>query len=89
MQLPGSVIRSITRELVELTEKPVDGIRVVIDEADVSNIQADLDGPAGTPYESGVFRMKLCLPTDFPARLGQGCAGEPAWGSMQGGRLNA
>ena len=29
--------------------------------------QAELDGPTGTPFEGGLFRLRLVLPSDFPA----------------------
>ena len=34
---------------------------MVVDETDVTDIQADIDGPLGTPYEGGVFRCKLAV----------------------------
>ena len=42
------------------------GVRMVVDETDVTDIQADIDGPLGTPYEGGVFRCKLAVEQDFP-----------------------
>ncbi|XP_057872991.1 ubiquitin-conjugating enzyme E2 22 isoform X2 [Cryptomeria japonica] len=32
----------------------------------LSVIFADIEGPADTPYEGGLFRIKLILPQDFP-----------------------
>lgn len=37
-----------------------------INEGDILDIQADIKGPEGTPYSGGVFRCKLCIPSDFP-----------------------
>ena len=31
------------------------------------HMQAELDGPTGTPFEGGLFRLRLVLPSDFPA----------------------
>ena len=28
--------------------------------------QAELEGPTGTPFEGGLFRLKLIIPSDFP-----------------------
>lgn len=39
---------------------------MLINEADITDIIAELDGPPGTPFEGGLFRMKLVLPADFP-----------------------
>lgn len=64
--LPPNVIKQLAKELKNLDETPPEGIKVVVNEDDLSNICADIDGPAGTPYENGIFRMKLLLSKDFP-----------------------
>lgn len=43
--LSPQIIRGIIKELHELTENPPEGIRVVINEADISDIQAFVEGP--------------------------------------------
>ena len=30
------------------------------------DIQADIEGPTATPYEGGIFRVKLKIPNNFP-----------------------
>ncbi|KAF6151916.1 hypothetical protein GIB67_010490 [Kingdonia uniflora] len=64
--LPPNVIKQLAKELKNLDETPPDGIKVVINEDNFSTIYADIEGPAETPYENGVFRMKLILSHDFP-----------------------
>ncbi|CAN8257118.1 unnamed protein product [Cochlearia groenlandica] len=64
--LPPNVIKQLAKELKSLDESPPDGIKVVVNDEDFSQICADIEGPVGTPYENGVFRMKLALPHDFP-----------------------
>ncbi|XP_021893383.1 ubiquitin-conjugating enzyme E2 22 [Carica papaya] len=64
--LPPNVIKQLAKELKNLDESPPEGIKVGVNDDDFSNIYADIEGPAGTPYENGVFRMKLLLPHDFP-----------------------
>lgn len=68
--LTPQVIRQLTKELQDLhtDEELVKelGIKVAINEQDVTDISVEVDGPAGTPYEGGLFRMKLSLPSDFP-----------------------
>ena len=32
----------------------------------MTDIQADIEGPIGTPYEGGIFRCKLAVENDFP-----------------------
>lgn len=37
------------------------GIKVIFNESDVTDIQADIEGPVKTPYEGGIFRCKLVI----------------------------
>ncbi|CAH9068985.1 unnamed protein product [Cuscuta epithymum] len=64
--LPPNVIKQLARELKNLDETPPEGIKVVVNDDDFSTIYADIEGPAGTPYENGIFRMRLILSNDFP-----------------------
>lgn len=50
----------------QLADEPPEGIKVQLNEADVTDIQALIEGPAGTPYCGGAFRVKLALSKDFP-----------------------
>lgn len=61
------IIKQITRELGELTKSPLEGIRVLFNEEDITSIQADIDGPPGTPYSGGAFRIRLVLGKNFPS----------------------
>ncbi|KAG0473524.1 hypothetical protein HPP92_014904 [Vanilla planifolia] len=64
--LPPNVIKQLVKELKNLNESPPEGVNVIVNDDDFSAIFADIDGPAGTPYENGIFRMKLLLSHDFP-----------------------
>ncbi|KAK3032316.1 hypothetical protein RJ639_035921, partial [Escallonia herrerae] len=64
--LPPNVIKQLAKELKNLDETPPEGIKVGVNDDDFSIIYADIEGPAGTPYETGIFRMKLILSHDFP-----------------------
>jgi len=61
------VIRQISREVKNLTTEQLEGIRICVNECNLTDIQAIIDGPAGTPYAGGQFRVQLSLPKDFPA----------------------
>lgn len=61
------IIKQITRELCELTKNPLEGVRVIFNEDDITSIQADIDGPPGTPYCGGSFRIRLVLGKNFPS----------------------
>lgn len=54
------------KEMQSMVETPLEGIKIQINDADVTDIQALIEGPAGTPYAGGLFRVKLTLGKDFP-----------------------
>ncbi|CAD7091118.1 unnamed protein product [Hermetia illucens] len=64
--LSPQTIRQVIREVHELVDSPLEGIKIQINDADVTDIQALIEGPAGTPYSGGIFRVKLLLGKDFP-----------------------
>jgi ubiquitin-conjugating enzyme E2 S len=39
---------------------------MIFNELDNTDVQAEIEGPVGTPYEGGVFRCKLAVEHDFP-----------------------
>jgi ubiquitin-conjugating enzyme E2 S len=64
--LNPQVLRHIGRELQSLKSEPMEGITVVLDEKDMTSIEAVIDGPADTPYYGGKFRVRLTIGQDFP-----------------------
>lgn len=59
--------KQLIKELVELSStKPCEGISVTFSEDNVYDVHAEIEGPTGTPYEGGSFRVKLVLGNDFP-----------------------
>ncbi|KAJ7561416.1 hypothetical protein O6H91_03G027900 [Diphasiastrum complanatum] len=64
--LPPKVIKQLAKELKSLDESPPEDIRVHVNDDNFSTILADIEGPPGTPYEGGVFRIRLLLSQDFP-----------------------
>ncbi|XP_058038786.1 ubiquitin-conjugating enzyme E2 S isoform X2 [Ahaetulla prasina] len=65
--LPPHVIRLVYKEVSTLTSDPPEGIKVFPNEEDITDVQVTIEGPEGTPYSGGLFRMKLILGKDFPA----------------------
>ncbi|KAJ8915078.1 hypothetical protein NQ315_014333 [Exocentrus adspersus] len=65
--LSPQIIRGVVKEMQDLVNNPPEGIKVQINEEDVTDIQAFIDGPAGTPYIGGLFKVKLTLGKGFPA----------------------
>lgn len=52
--LAPHVIRAVRKEMMQLTKSPPEGLKVLMNDADVTDIQATLDGPQGTPFAGGV-----------------------------------
>ncbi|CRL02333.1 CLUMA_CG015350, isoform A [Clunio marinus] len=61
------VIRQVSKEVKTLTTEQLEGIQIMVNESNLTDIQAVIEGPAGTPYAGGQFRVQLTLPKDFPA----------------------
>jgi len=57
----------LMRELVELKNSPPEGIRVVTSEDNMLDVTGIIEGPEGTPYARGYFRVKFKFTDDFPA----------------------
>lgn len=56
------------KEIADISSEPLDGIKLISNDQDVSDIQALIDGPADTPYFGGLFRVKLILCKGFPVQ---------------------
>jgi len=65
--LSPQIIRQVTKEIGSLCRNPPEGIKLFMSDEDVTDIQAIIDGPGGTPYAGGTFRMKLVLGNNFPS----------------------
>lgn len=65
--LNPQVTRYIAKELQSLMSSPLEGVTVLMNEKDMTQVEAVLDGPADTPYAGGRFRIKLSIGKDFPA----------------------
>jgi len=62
------VISRVSREIRELVRSPPEGVQYVENEDDnLGEIFANMSGPEGTPYEGGMFRVKIVLSEDYPA----------------------
>ena len=61
-----AVMRRILNEVADLTRNPPEGVKIVPVEDDLSEIQAFISGPESTPFEGGVFKIKLRFGAEFP-----------------------
>tara|TARA_B110000305_G_scaffold107851_1_gene121390 strand:+ start:114 stop:740 length:627 start_codon:yes stop_codon:yes gene_type:complete len=46
--------------------------QVKLTESNVQDVYAEIRGPENTPFENGVFKMKLVLPADYPTSAPKG-----------------
>ncbi|KAJ3041985.1 hypothetical protein HDV00_008276 [Rhizophlyctis rosea] len=63
---PSSVLKRIAKELTHLDQSPPEGIQPIINEDNIGDVQAWIQGPVGTPFAGGVFRVQLKLGPHFP-----------------------
>ncbi|WWC88538.1 uncharacterized protein L201_003449 [Kwoniella dendrophila CBS 6074] len=66
MSLTPQALRLLSREVVTLRNNPLEGVRIVVDEDDLTNIEGWVQGPGGTPYEGGYFRIRFSFGPEYP-----------------------
>lgn len=64
--LPPQVMQRLMKEIRAMCKNPPEGITLKFDDEKVTNINATIQGPVGTPFEGGEFVCKLILGQDFP-----------------------
>ena len=67
MNLSSITISRITKELIEIKEPEiqVEGIKAIPTE-DFWVCDASISGPPDTPYEGGLFNLKVTFPQNYP-----------------------
>ena len=66
------IIKALWRQQQELLKKSPEYVTPIINPEDPLDIQCDLEGPKATPYEYGIFRVKLIISSDFPSQAPKG-----------------
>ncbi|BEI83288.1 hypothetical protein CcaverHIS002_0311560 [Cutaneotrichosporon cavernicola] len=66
MALTPQALRLLSRELVTLRNSPPEGVRVAVDEDDISAIEGWVAGPPGTPYDGGYFKVLFDFGPEYP-----------------------
>ncbi|KAJ7145695.1 ubiquitin-conjugating enzyme/RWD-like protein [Mycena epipterygia] len=67
MSLPPTVMRRLMREITQLKNSPPEGIRVQTSEDNMLDLTGIIEGPEGTPYAGGYFKVKFTFTEEFPA----------------------
>eukprot|EP01061_Rhynchopus_euleeides_P015288 TRINITY_DN2613_c9_g1_i1.p1 TRINITY_DN2613_c9_g1~~TRINITY_DN2613_c9_g1_i1.p1 ORF type:complete len:207 (+),score=54.55 TRINITY_DN2613_c9_g1_i1:152-772(+) len=65
MDVPPAVAKAIMKDILDLQRSPIDGVEVVPSD-DVSQLEARIAGPVDTPFEGGVFQVKLLMDSGYP-----------------------
>ncbi|CAH8456314.1 unnamed protein product [Schistosoma turkestanicum] len=58
--------RRLYKEWRDFSREPVEGIHLILNEQNMTEAQVLLDGPVGTPYDGGKFRLKILIPIQYP-----------------------
>ena len=61
-----AVVRRLKKELFTILTDPEPTISVCPVEDDISSWRATIMGPKDSPYEGGVFHLKVMLPEEYP-----------------------
>lgn len=65
--LPCSMLLArVAQELRMAEQDPPQGVALWPKEGRMNDLEATIDGPPGTPYEGGVFRLSVQLPDRYP-----------------------
>ncbi|KAH8077390.1 ubiquitin-conjugating enzyme/RWD-like protein [Cristinia sonorae] len=67
MPVTPAAMRRLMREITQLQTSPPEGIRVVAGEDNMLDVTGIIEGPEGTPYAGGYFRIKFNFTEEFPA----------------------
>lgn len=64
--LSHAALQKLAKDLKDLQANAIDGVKVILNDDNLTDIQAEYEGPGGTPFEGGLFRMRLALGAEFP-----------------------
>lgn len=70
--LRPEVAKRMMQEFRKLSKAELGGIKLKLDENNLSEIQATVEGPAETPFEGGEFDFKLEIGDEFPQKPPKG-----------------
>ncbi|GFZ45274.1 E2 ubiquitin-conjugating enzyme [Saitozyma sp. JCM 24511] len=62
----GMAAKRIKKEIADLAKENLGAITLTPNESNIFQWKATLPGPAGSPYEGGVFEVDIRIPEDYP-----------------------
>ncbi|KNZ53021.1 uncharacterized protein VP01_3369g1 [Puccinia sorghi] len=65
--LSSKTLRRINKELNALRTQPPEGIRIIVNEDDITDLKAWIHGPAETPYHNGYFKISIRFGPEYPS----------------------
>ncbi|KAK7029499.1 hypothetical protein VNI00_014532 [Paramarasmius palmivorus] len=66
MSVSPAAMRRLMREISEMKKNPPEGIRVQTSEDNLLDVVGIIQGPEGTPYAGGYFKVKFRFTEEFP-----------------------
>jgi ubiquitin-conjugating enzyme E2 S len=66
VSLSPILIKALWKQQKNLLSNSPEGVYYIFNEEDTLDIQADIEGPKDTPYENGIFRVKILISSEFP-----------------------
>lgn len=62
-----SRVKRIAKELEECRQDTQSGVNLeLVNESDLTHLTGYFQGPPGTPYEKGVFKVDIVIPNEYP-----------------------
>ena len=58
--------RRLAKEIKNFVDEPIDGIDANPEDDNIFVWVGFIDGPLGSPYENGRFKLKITIPHDYP-----------------------
>jgi ubiquitin-conjugating enzyme E2 D/E len=58
--------RRLNQEIKELSKSPIPNCSAGPEKDDISKWDATIFGPEGTPYENGIFKLKIDFTSEYP-----------------------
>lgn len=60
-------IKRLNKEYLQLQKEPIEGIKIVNNE-DLAHWIVIINGPVGTPFEGGIFEVRMDFHDDYPIK---------------------